>query len=102
MVTATVALGATVATLAIFAALGTWYARGRVDSTEAYISARSTTGDRQRPRRRTGTRLRRGERVMALGATAFTVLMWANVLLVLAAFAYEVYAIVTEFRAAAR
>ena len=44
MVTATVALGATVATLACFAALGTWYARGRVGSAEALISARDSTG----------------------------------------------------------
>lgn len=40
--------------------------------------------------------------MMALGATAFTALVWANVLLVLAVFAYEVYAIVTEYRATAR
>jgi len=44
MVTSTVALGVTVATLALFAALGTWYARGRVGSTEDFISARSSTG----------------------------------------------------------
>ena len=44
MVTATVALGATVAVLALFAGLGTWYARGRVGSTEDYISARNSTG----------------------------------------------------------
>jgi Na+/proline symporter len=43
MVTATVALGATVAVLALFAGLGTWYARGRVGSTEDYISARNST-----------------------------------------------------------
>jgi len=44
MVTATVALGATVVTLAAFAALGTWYARGRVGGAEDYISARDSTG----------------------------------------------------------
>ena len=43
MVTATVALGATVAVLALFAGLGAWYARGRVGSTEDYISARNST-----------------------------------------------------------
>ena len=36
---------------------------------------------------------------MALGATAFTAFVWANVALVLAVFAYEVYTIVNEFRA---
>ena len=43
MVTATVALGAAVAVLALFAGLGAWYARGRVGSTEDYISARNST-----------------------------------------------------------
>jgi|GEM_PF-2545098 len=37
---------------------------------------------------------------MALSQTAFTVFVWANVALVLAVFAYEVYAIATEYRAA--
>jgi hypothetical protein len=35
---------------------------------------------------------------MTLGATAFTVFVWTNVLLVLAVFAYEVYAIATDER----
>ena len=35
---------------------------------------------------------------MALGATAFTAFVWANVALVLAVFAYEVYAVLAERR----
>ena len=36
---------------------------------------------------------------MALGQTAFTVFVWANVALVLAVFVYELYAIATEYGA---
>ena len=39
---------------------------------------------------------------MALGATAFSVFVWANVLLVLAVFAYEVYALTTDFGTSGR
>jgi hypothetical protein len=39
---------------------------------------------------------------MALSQTAFTVFVWANVALVFAVFAYEVYAIVTGYRTATR
>jgi hypothetical protein len=39
---------------------------------------------------------------MALSQTAFTVFVWANVALVLAVFTYEVYAIASDYRPAAR
>jgi len=39
---------------------------------------------------------------MALPATVFTAFVWANVLLVLAVFAYEVYAIATTDRTGTR
>jgi Na+/proline symporter len=39
------ALGLTVATLALFTALGIWVSRGRVDSVEDLISARDTAGE---------------------------------------------------------
>jgi hypothetical protein len=39
---------------------------------------------------------------MALSQTAFTLFVWANVALVLAVFAYEVYAIATEHLTATR
>jgi hypothetical protein len=39
---------------------------------------------------------------MALGATVFTAFVWANVLLVLGVFAYEVYAIATDYRTETR
>ncbi|WP_338729406.1 sodium:proline symporter [Haladaptatus sp. DJG-WS-42] len=45
MVTASVALGLTVLTLVTFAGLGTWYARGRINSVEDYITARNSTGN---------------------------------------------------------
>jgi Na+/proline symporter len=44
MVAVTVALGLTVLTLAVFSALGVWYARGRVGSVEDFLSARNTAG----------------------------------------------------------
>ncbi|MFB6150580.1 MAG: sodium:proline symporter [Haloarculaceae archaeon] len=44
MVTQAVALGVTAVALATFAALGTWYSRGRVGSAEDYISARDSAG----------------------------------------------------------
>lgn len=45
MVTTTVALGLTVATLVVFSGLGLWYSRGRVDSVEDLITARNSTGE---------------------------------------------------------
>jgi Na+/proline symporter len=45
MVTTTVALGLTVATLVAFTALGVWFSRGRVDSVEDLISARNSAGE---------------------------------------------------------
>ncbi|MFB6305200.1 MAG: sodium:proline symporter [Haloferacaceae archaeon] len=44
MVTAATALAATAAVLLAFAAFGAWYARGRVESVEDFISARSSAG----------------------------------------------------------
>jgi SSS family solute:Na+ symporter len=44
MVSTTLALGATVLTLATFAGLGTWYARGRVGTVAEFVSAHGTTG----------------------------------------------------------
>ncbi|WP_458209236.1 sodium:solute symporter family transporter [Haladaptatus sp. NG-SE-30] len=44
MVSTTLALGVTTATLALVTALGLWYARGRVDSIEEYLTARNSTG----------------------------------------------------------
>ncbi|MEA5386543.1 sodium:proline symporter [Haloarculaceae archaeon H-GB11] len=44
MVTTTLALALTATTLAVFAALGAWYSRGRVGSVEDFITARDTAG----------------------------------------------------------
>jgi Na+/proline symporter len=44
MVTTAVALGITVVTLAVFTAIGLWYARGSVDSVEDLLTARHSTG----------------------------------------------------------
>ena len=44
MIESTLALGATVATLALFSGIGLWYSAGRVGSIEDYISARNTAG----------------------------------------------------------
>jgi Na+/proline symporter len=44
MVSQTVALAATVATLAVFTVAGLWYARGRVGSVEDLLTARNSTG----------------------------------------------------------
>jgi Na+/proline symporter len=44
MVSAALALGLTVAALALVSGLGIWYSRGRVDTVEEYISARNSTG----------------------------------------------------------
>jgi Na+/proline symporter len=44
MVTSTLALALTAVTLAVFAALGAWYARGRVGSVEDFITARDSAG----------------------------------------------------------
>lgn len=45
MVTTTVALGLTVATLVAFTALGVWVSRGRVDSVEDLLTARNAIGE---------------------------------------------------------
>jgi Na+/proline symporter len=47
MVTAAVALGLTVAVLAIVTSLGSWYARGRIDGVEDFIAARDSTAGGQ-------------------------------------------------------
>ena len=44
MVSQTVALASTVATLAVFTIAGLWYARGRVGSVEDLLTARNSTG----------------------------------------------------------
>jgi len=45
MVGTTLALALTVLTLAVFAGLGIWHARGRVDSVDEYITARNSAGE---------------------------------------------------------
>ncbi|ELZ96241.1 sodium:solute symporter family transporter [Haloferax sulfurifontis] len=47
MVSSTVALGLTVATLVAFTGVGVWFSRGRVGSVEDLISARDSTGSRR-------------------------------------------------------
>lgn len=47
MVTTELALGLTVGTLAVFAALGIWFSRGRVGSVEDLITARNSTSERR-------------------------------------------------------
>ena len=47
MVTAAVALGLTVAVLAVVTSLGSWYARGRIDGVEDFIAARNSTAGGQ-------------------------------------------------------
>jgi len=44
VVTTATALGATALTLAAFTALGVWYARGRVETIEDFLTARNSTG----------------------------------------------------------
>nr|WP_245944402.1 hypothetical protein [Haloplanus salinus] len=44
MVTTTALLGLLVAVLVVFAAFGAWYARGRIETVEDYITARNSTG----------------------------------------------------------
>jgi SSS family solute:Na+ symporter len=44
MVTATTLVGVVVVVLVGFAALGAWYARGRIETIEDYITARNSTG----------------------------------------------------------
>ncbi|MDY6765288.1 MAG: sodium:proline symporter, partial [Halobacteria archaeon] len=44
MVSSAVALGVTVVTLGVFSALGIWYARGRINSVEDFITARNSAG----------------------------------------------------------
>lgn len=45
MVSSTLALGLTVATLVIFTGVGIWFSRGRVDSVEDLITARNSTNE---------------------------------------------------------
>ncbi|ELZ95923.1 sodium/proline symporter [Haloferax mucosum ATCC BAA-1512] len=47
MVSTEVALGLTVATLALFTGIGVWVSRGRVDSVEDLVSARDSMGERR-------------------------------------------------------
>ncbi|WP_267643167.1 sodium:solute symporter family transporter [Haloarchaeobius amylolyticus] len=47
MVSTTLALGLTVATLVVFTGLGLWHSRGRVGSVEDLITARNSTGRRR-------------------------------------------------------
>lgn len=44
MVSTVLALALTVGTLVVFAALGTWYSRGRIESIEDFITARGSAG----------------------------------------------------------
>ncbi|WP_455583672.1 sodium:solute symporter family transporter, partial [Halogeometricum borinquense] len=47
MVSSTIALALTVATLVIFTGIGVWFSRGKVESVEDLITARNATGEGQ-------------------------------------------------------